>query len=122
MIEENLTYTLMPRLNNLDQLSPRSVAKLKLLAIVEILKEFKGMLLKVYIDHKNLIQEALGLTSDHVYQWRLLLKEFGPEITYIRDIHNTVADAISRLDIGPISSEHKDSMRFRYLQSAAKKT
>eukprot|EP00804_Cyclotella_cryptica_P017168 CCRYP_013110-RA/>CCRYP_013110-RA protein AED:0.23 eAED:0.23 QI:0/0/0/1/0/0/2/0/214 len=50
-----------------------SVTKLELLAIVETLKEFKGMLwgqrLKVYIDHKNLIQDALGLTSDRVYQW-----------------------------------------------------
>ncbi len=47
------------------------------------LKEFKGMMwgqnLKVYTDHKNLIQDALGITSDHVYQWRLLLEEFGPE-------------------------------------------
>eukprot|EP00804_Cyclotella_cryptica_P027760 CCRYP_009185-RA/>CCRYP_009185-RA protein AED:0.38 eAED:0.38 QI:0/-1/0/1/-1/0/1/0/72 len=72
----------MPHLNNLDQLSPRvigplvfskklstaqqkySVTKLELLAIVETLKEFKGMLwgqrLKVYTDHKNLIQDALG--------------------------------------------------------------
>ena len=64
-----------------------SVAKLELLAIVETLKEFKDMLwgqrLKVYTDHKNLIQDALGLTSDCVYRWRLLLKEFGPKIVYI---------------------------------------
>eukprot|EP00804_Cyclotella_cryptica_P021801 CCRYP_000786-RA/>CCRYP_000786-RA protein AED:0.24 eAED:0.27 QI:0/0/0/1/0/0/2/0/177 len=58
-----------------------SVTELELLAIVETLKEFKGMLwgqrLKVYTDHKNLIQDALGLTSDRVYRWRLLLEEFG---------------------------------------------
>eukprot|EP00804_Cyclotella_cryptica_P027920 CCRYP_003819-RA/>CCRYP_003819-RA protein AED:0.40 eAED:0.40 QI:0/-1/0/1/-1/1/1/0/184 len=61
-----------------------SVTKLELLAIVETLKEFKGMLwgqrLKVYTDHKNLIQDALGLTSDRVYRWRLLLEEFGPKL------------------------------------------
>eukprot|EP00804_Cyclotella_cryptica_P000412 CCRYP_008719-RA/>CCRYP_008719-RA protein AED:0.40 eAED:0.39 QI:0/0/0/1/0/0/3/0/126 len=83
-----------------------SVTKL-LLAIVETLKEFKGMLwgqrLKVYTDHKNLIQDALGLSSDSD-------REFGPKIVYIKGIHNTVADAISRLDIGPIPSEHKNLM------------
>eukprot|EP00804_Cyclotella_cryptica_P016601 CCRYP_001933-RA/>CCRYP_001933-RA protein AED:0.25 eAED:0.31 QI:0/0/0/1/0/0/2/0/190 len=82
-----------------------SVTELELLAMVETLKEFKGMLwgqrLKVYTDHKNLIQDALGLTSDRVYRWRLLLEEFGPEIVYIKGIHYTVADAISCLDIGP---------------------
>ncbi|KAL3781033.1 hypothetical protein HJC23_007929 [Cyclotella cryptica] len=93
-----------------------SMTKLELLAIVETLKEFKGMLwgqrLKVYTDHKNLIQDALGLTSDRVYRWRLLLEEFGPEIVYIKGIHNTVADAISCLDIGPIPSEHENWMPF----------
>eukprot|EP00804_Cyclotella_cryptica_P019354 CCRYP_006181-RA/>CCRYP_006181-RA protein AED:0.28 eAED:0.32 QI:0/0/0/1/0/0/4/0/360 len=50
-----------------------SVAELELLVIVETLTEFKGMLwgqrLKVHTDHKNPIQDALGLTSDRVYQW-----------------------------------------------------
>ena len=55
-----------------------SVTKIELLAMVETLKEFKGMLwgqhIKVYTDHKNLTQDALGLTSDRVYWWRLILK------------------------------------------------
>jgi hypothetical protein len=76
-----------------------SVTKIKLLAIVETLKEFQGMLwgqaIKVYTDHKNLTQDTLGLTSDRVYCWRLLLEEFAPEIAYTKGIHNTVADAIS---------------------------
>ena len=82
-----------------------SVTEIELLAIVETLKEFKGMLwgqlIKVYTDHKNLMQDALGLTSDRVYRWRLILEEYGPEIVYIKGIHNTVADAISRLDFNP---------------------
>jgi hypothetical protein len=64
-----------------------SITKIKLLAIVETLKEFKGMLwgqsIKVYTDHTNLIRDALGMTSDWVYQWRLLLEEYGPKIVYI---------------------------------------
>jgi TusA-related sulfurtransferase len=79
-----------------------SVTKIELLAIVETLKESKGMLLgqriKVYTDHKNLTHDALGLTSDRMYLWRLILEEYGPEIVYIKEIHNTVADAISRLE------------------------
>ena len=54
-----------------------------------------GQQLMVYTDHKNLIQDALGLTSDQVYHWRLLLEEYGPTIMYIKGIHNTVSDAIS---------------------------
>ena len=57
-----------------------------------------GQRIKVYTDHKNLTWDALGLTSDWVYRWRLILKEYGPEIVYIKGIHNTVADAISRLE------------------------
>ncbi len=73
--------------------------KIKLLAIVETLKEFQGTLwgqmIKVYTDHKNLTRDALGLTSDRVYRWQLLLEEFAPEIVFIKGIHNLVADAIS---------------------------
>jgi hypothetical protein len=51
-----------------------SVTEIELLAIVETLKEFKGMLwglsIKVYTNHANLMRDALGLTSDQVYQWR----------------------------------------------------
>ncbi len=82
--------------------SKYSVTKIELLAIAETLKEFQGMLwgqkIKVYTDHKNLTCEALGLTSDRVYRWQLLLEEFAHEIVYIKGIHNSVADAISRLD------------------------
>ncbi len=82
-----------------------SVTEIELLAIVETLKEFKGMLwgqsIKVYTDHANLIRDALGMTSDRVYRWRLLLEEYEPEIVYIKSIHNTVADVISQLECDP---------------------
>ncbi len=55
-----------------------SVTEIELLAIVETLREFKGMLwgqdIKVYTDHKNLTRDAPGLTSDRVYRWQLLLE------------------------------------------------
>jgi hypothetical protein len=83
-----------------------SVTEIKLLAIVETLKEFKGRMLrgqdiKVYTDHKNLTRDALGLTSDRVYHWWLLLEEYAPDIIYIKGIHNTVADAILQLECDP---------------------
>eukprot|EP00804_Cyclotella_cryptica_P020531 CCRYP_003381-RA/>CCRYP_003381-RA protein AED:0.33 eAED:0.44 QI:0/0/0/1/0/0/3/0/548 len=93
-----------------------SVTKQELLVIVETLKEFKGMLwgqqITVYTDHKNLMQDALGLTSDRVYRWRLLLEEYGPTILYIKGIQNTVADAISRLDYGPVTDDRSTWMTF----------
>jgi hypothetical protein len=75
-----------------------SVTEIELLAIVETLKEFKGMLwgqcIKVFTNHKNLIRDALGLIFDRVYRWRLLLEEYAPKIIHIKGIHNSVADAI----------------------------
>ncbi len=82
-----------------------SVTKIELLAIVETLKEFNGMLrgknIKVFTDHPNLMRDSLGLTSDRVYQWRLLLEEYGPKTVYIKGIHNNIADAVSRLEYDP---------------------
>jgi hypothetical protein len=49
-----------------------SVTEIELLAIVETLKEFKGMLwgqnIKVFTDHANLMRDALGSILDRVYQ------------------------------------------------------
>jgi hypothetical protein len=65
-----------------------SVTEIELLAIVETLNEFKGMLwgqpIKVFTDHKNLMRDALGLTSDRVHQWRLLLEEYGPRLSTLK--------------------------------------
>ena len=93
-----------------------SITKIKLLDIVETLKEFKGMLggqkRKVFTDQENLIQDDLRLTSEGVYWWRLQLEEFGPKVVHIKGIYNTVADAISRLDFGPVQDEKANWMTF----------
>jgi hypothetical protein len=91
-----------------------SVAEIELvLAIVETLKEFKGILwgqhIKVSTDHKNITRDALGMTSNRMYRWRLILEEYGPEIDHIKGIHNTVADAISRLEYVSPDTPSKDA-------------
>jgi hypothetical protein len=60
-----------------------------------------GQDIKFYTDHKNLTRDALGLTSDRVYHWQLLLEEYAPKIIHIKGIHNTVADTVSRLEYDP---------------------
>jgi hypothetical protein len=97
-----------------------SVTKIELLAIVETFKQFKGMLwgqpIKVFTDHKNLMRDALGLTLDQVYRWRLLLEEYRPKIVYIKGIHNTIADATSQLEYDPSVNRTAES----YLVTKAK--
>jgi hypothetical protein len=65
--------------------------------------------IKVFTDHTNLMRDALGLTSDQVYRWRLLLEEYGPKIVYIKGIHNTVADAVLRLEYDPSINQTAES-------------
>jgi hypothetical protein len=104
IVQDNRPITFFSRkLSKMQQ--KYSVTEIELLAIVETLKKFKGMLwgqeIKVFTDHKNLTRDALSLTSDRVCRWRLLLEEYAPGIIYIKGIHNLVADAISGLDYNP---------------------
>jgi hypothetical protein len=57
-----------------------------------------GQNTKVFTDHTYCMRDALGLTLDRVNQWRLLLEAYMPKIVYMKGIHNTVADAVSRLE------------------------
>jgi len=77
----------------------------------------RGHELKVYTDHSNLIKYALGSTSDRVYRWRQLIEEYGPEIIYIKVIHNTVADALSRLEYDPSAIPKADYSHFNEMNS-----
>ena len=78
----------------------------ELLAIVETLKEFRNILLgqqiRVFTDHQNLTYKAFN--TERVMQWRLLIEEYGPELIYVPGKHNIVADALSRLNLNPVTS------------------
>ena len=63
----------------------------------------------MFTDHANLMRDALGLTSDRVCQWRLLLDEYGPKIVCIKDIHNTEADTVLRLEYEPSVNQTAES-------------
>jgi hypothetical protein len=96
--QDNRPITFFSR--KLSGVQPKyTITKLELLTIVETLNEFKGMLWgqrsNIYTNHKNLTRHGLGLTSDRVTQWRILLEEYAPKIIYIKGIHNTVVDTIS---------------------------
>jgi hypothetical protein len=101
-----------------------SITKIELLAIVETLKEFKGMLwgqqIKVFTDHANLMRDALGLTSDRVYRWRLLLEKYRPKIIFIKGIHNTVADAVSQLEYDPSVNTTAESFHTMKVRSRSR--
>ncbi len=92
-----------------------SVTKIELLAVVETIKVFKGMpwgqRLKVFTINKNLIQDALGLTSDSVYWWRLLLEKCGPKIMHIKGIHDTVQCHLL-IGLGSVNENKVNSMTF----------
>ena len=49
------------------------------------------------MDHENLVQKSL--TSDWEMRWRLYIKEYSPELIYLKGEDNHAADAISRLPI-----------------------
>ena len=63
-----------------------TTTKQELLAIVETLKEFKNILLgqqiKIFTDHKNLTYKKFN--TNRVMRWRLVIKEFGPELHFIQ--------------------------------------
>ena len=42
---------------------------------------------------------CVNFNLERVMRWRLILKEYGPELRYIKGESNLVADALSRLDM-----------------------
>ena len=70
-----------------------------LLLIVECLNQFCGILfgyeINVSSDHKNLVYAATLSESQRVMRWRLILKDFGPNIQHISGVDNIVAYTLS---------------------------
>ena len=73
----------------------------ELLSIVEVLKEFRNILLgqqiRVHTDHENLTYKKFN--SDRVMRWRLYIEEYSPDLQYIPGVKNITAEALSCLDI-----------------------
>src|SRR6476660_5576078 len=86
-----------------------TTTKRELLSIVEVLKEFRNILLgqqiRVHTDHDNLMYKTFN--SDRVMKWRLYIKEYSPDLQYIKGEKNVVADALSRLNMEEEPSLHK---------------
>ena len=57
-----------------------STIEQEMLAIVEVLKEYKNFLLganiSIYTDHKNLLSNST--VNDRVFRWKQKIQEFGP--------------------------------------------
>ena len=83
----------------MDAQTRYTVTELELLAIVEVLREYRtillGHIIKIYTDHKNLT--FANFTTDRVTRWRLIVEEYGPQIIYLPGKTNIIANALSRL-------------------------
>ncbi|KAH9133249.1 hypothetical protein AeRB84_020638 [Aphanomyces euteiches] len=73
--------------------------KLELLAIKEVLSEFRNVLLgrdiTICTDHLNFTHETFNEPT--LLRWRLKIEEFAPRFVYLKGENNIVADALSRL-------------------------
>jgi hypothetical protein len=56
------------------------------------------------------MRDALGLTLDQVYQWRLLLEEYRPKIFLIKGTHNPIADIVSWLEYDPSINQTAETL------------
>ncbi|KAH9100500.1 hypothetical protein Ae201684P_006697 [Aphanomyces euteiches] len=90
------SFTLMHRNINLRNYASN---KLELLAIKEVLSEFRNVLLgrdiTIYTDHLNFTHETFNEPT--LLRWRLKIEEFAPRFVYLKGENNIVADALSRL-------------------------
>ena len=72
---------------------------------MECLKKLRGIIfeyeINVLSDYKNMLYAAILSEHQRVMRWRLILREFGPNIHHISVVENIVDDTFSRLSSIP---------------------
>ncbi|GFH50539.1 hypothetical protein CTEN210_07015 [Chaetoceros tenuissimus] len=64
---------------------------------------------EVFLTYPDWIYEATLSESQRVMRWRLLLKEFGPNIIHIASVDNIIADTLSRLKSNNVEEDEIES-------------
>jgi hypothetical protein len=86
-----------------------TVTELKLLAIVETLREYKcillGHLITIYTDHKNLTFS--NFTTNRVTGWWLIVEEYGPKLsTFPANTISLPMLSLAYQNLSPITNQH----------------
>ena len=68
-----------------------------------------------YTNDKNLPKK--NLNADRVLRWGIILEEYVPDIEYIKDKNNIVADTLSRLPLNVITNTTQKSTYQEYIIS-----
>ena len=70
-----------------------------MLAIVEVLREYRNFLLganiTIFTDHKNLLSNST--TNNGIFRWKQKIQEFSPTLIHVKEQDNAEADTLSRL-------------------------
>jgi hypothetical protein len=77
-----------------------------------------GAELHVHTDHKNIL--SIGDSSQQHLCWISYVDEYGPELHYVEEPHNVIADTFSRLSHNDVSSPlwGRNSLMFLAAQRA----
>ena len=90
-----------------------TVTEIYFLSIFETLKEFRtillGQRLRIYTDHKNLTYN--NFNTNRLLIWRLILKDYGPDIEYIKGEKKILAYTLSR---SPLNRDHDTTKKSTY--------
>ena len=85
-----------------------NMSEKEILVIVECFKKIYrivfGYEINAFSYHKNLVHAATLSESQRVVRWKIILKEFGPNIQHIAGVNNIVSDTISILPSTPSTS------------------